>query len=448
MKNALATLCLALLLTPAAAAAGIAAEARHVVLISVDGMGNDLLLHADELGLKIPHMRRLMREGTLAEGALSVVPSVTFTAHTTMITGVDPVRHGVVNNTIFDPGSVKGAGLYIFAEDVTARTLFDAAAAKGLDSAAVWWPVTGGAPIGFNLPDISANNLKEARTLLHLSSPAVREVIGAPESVLGIGGENDVQDGLRTKVAIAALARKPHLLAVHFTELDGAEHFHGPRSKEAVEVLEKTDGYIGEILSAVEKAGIQGATTVLVTSDHGFQPVEKVVRIGSLFANLGLIEMKDGRLVSWRAFPWSAGGSLAVYIAPGAPDGTTALVDQVLGILSSRPDYGVRQVYRGADLEKLGGYPGAYTVLDAAPGFTFSSRLEGPLLEPTDERGDHGQMPDRPGLAASLIVQGPGIKKGNRIGMVRLHDIAPTLARILGLDLGPVDGRVLEEIFR
>src|SRR5215207_8929300 len=114
MKNALATLCLALLLTPAAAAAGIAAEARHVVLISVDGMGNDLLLHADELGLKIPHMRRLMREGTLAEGALSVVPSVTFTAHTTMITGVDPVRHGVVNNTIFDPGSVKGAGLYIF----------------------------------------------------------------------------------------------------------------------------------------------------------------------------------------------------------------------------------------------------------------------------------------------------------------------------------------------
>src|SRR5215203_279364 len=200
MKNVLATLCLALLLTPAAGAANAdtAAEARHVVLISVDGMGSDLLLHADELGLKIPHMRRLMREGTLAEGALSTVPSVTFTAHTTIITGVDPVRHGVVNNTIFDPGSVKGAGLFIFAEDVTARTLFDAATAKGLDGAAVWWPVTGGAPIGFNLPDISASNLKEARTLLHLSSPAVREVIGTPDSLLGIGGENDVQDGLRT----------------------------------------------------------------------------------------------------------------------------------------------------------------------------------------------------------------------------------------------------------
>ena len=80
-----------------------AAQAAPVVLISVDGMLPAYYLEADKLGLQIPTLRALMKEGVHATGATSVMPSVTFPAHTTMITGVNPARHGITNNSIFDP---------------------------------------------------------------------------------------------------------------------------------------------------------------------------------------------------------------------------------------------------------------------------------------------------------------------------------------------------------
>ncbi|HEX5720948.1 MAG TPA: alkaline phosphatase family protein, partial [Thermoanaerobaculia bacterium] len=242
---------------------------------------------------------------------------------------------------------------------------------------------------------------------------------------------------------------KPAFLAVHFTELDTAEHDHGPRSTEALAALEKIDGFIGEILAAVRAGGIEGETTVAVVSDHGFLPVAKEVRPGSLFAALGLLDVDaEGTLTAWRAFPWFAGGSTAIYLHPDAPAGTAQIVDKAIDLLASRPERPVRKVYRGEELARLGGFPGAYAVLDAESGFFFSSRLAGPVILDATLRGVHGHTPDREGLAASLLIRGPKIRAGQRIGKVDIRDVAPTLARVLGVDLGPVEGRVLEEIFQ
>jgi predicted AlkP superfamily pyrophosphatase or phosphodiesterase len=79
------------------------AHASPVVLISVDGMLPAYYLDADRLGLQIPNIRALQREGVFAAGATSVMPSVTFPSHTTMVTGVNPARHGILNNAVFDP---------------------------------------------------------------------------------------------------------------------------------------------------------------------------------------------------------------------------------------------------------------------------------------------------------------------------------------------------------
>lgn len=421
---------------------------RHVVLISVDGMSSDFYLRADELGLKIPNLRHLMKEGSYAEGVQSIMPSLTFPAHISLVTGVSPVKHGVVSNGIFDPGYRKGAGPYNFYEDITARTLFDAVADKGLKSGSVWWPVTMSAPIAYNLPDLEVTDVLRARLVLHLSSPEVRALVPDPEAIVGMGGADEL-DGLRTRIALDFLRRKPAFLAIHFTELDTAEHDHGPRSPEALAALEKTDAYIGEILATVREAGMEASTTVAVASDHGFLPVEKEVRVGSLFAALGLLDVNaEGVLADWRAFPWHAGGSSAIYIHPQAPSGTAALVDKAIDLLASRPERPVHKVYRGEELARLSGFPGAYAVLDAASGVFFSSRLTGPVTSDTSLRGVHGHTPDRPELSASFLIRGPKIRAGQRIGKVNILDVAPTLARILDVDLGPVEGRVLEEIFQ
>ena len=57
----------------------------------------------------------------------------------------------------------------------------------------------------------------------------------------------------------------------------------------------------------------------------------------------------------------------------------------------------------------------------------------------------HGFPPDHPRMYPSLILSGRGIKRGERIGHVHNLDIAPTVARLLDLEMEGLEGRVLEE---
>ncbi|MGH9847658.1 MAG: alkaline phosphatase family protein [Blastocatellia bacterium] len=83
---------------PAPSAQRRPAGSRPLLVISVDGLDYRYLRDADKLGLKIPTLRRLMREGEVTEGIEGVFPTVTWPSHTTMITGVAPAEHGIFNN--------------------------------------------------------------------------------------------------------------------------------------------------------------------------------------------------------------------------------------------------------------------------------------------------------------------------------------------------------------
>src|ERR1700751_4176387 len=138
-----------ILLCWCAAIATLAAK-QPLGVVSVDGLDNRYLTNADQMGLKIPNLRRLMREGQVSRGVIGVVPTVTWPSHTTMITGVDPVTHGILANwrppgdRFLDYGQIK------------VPTLIGAAHDAGLKIATVDWPVTVGAPVDWNLPEFFA----------------------------------------------------------------------------------------------------------------------------------------------------------------------------------------------------------------------------------------------------------------------------------------------------
>ena len=77
-----------------------------------------------------------MRDGAYASGVIGVVPTVTFPSHTTLVTGVSPAEHGIVANTPFDPRHTNRDGWYWYAEDIRVPTLWGAAKARGLKTAA------------------------------------------------------------------------------------------------------------------------------------------------------------------------------------------------------------------------------------------------------------------------------------------------------------------------
>src|SRR3982751_6459283 len=80
-------------------------RAAHVVLITVDGFRPDFYLDPSWDAVNI---RKLMEGGTHANGVNSVFPSMTYPSHTTIVTGVQPVKHGVYFNNMFEPNGPTG----------------------------------------------------------------------------------------------------------------------------------------------------------------------------------------------------------------------------------------------------------------------------------------------------------------------------------------------------
>src|SRR3954454_21347711 len=77
---------------------------RTVVMISVDGLAADYM---DDPKAEMPTIRALAAEGARASSMKAVTPTVTWPNHTTLVTGVNPAKHGVVGNNYLDRATGK-----------------------------------------------------------------------------------------------------------------------------------------------------------------------------------------------------------------------------------------------------------------------------------------------------------------------------------------------------
>src|SRR5262249_7552419 len=176
---------LALLLAPLAIW-GCKAEQKRatpVVLVSIDGLKPEYVLEADARGLKIPNLRRFVREGTYSTGVHGAIPPGPYRSHTTLVTGASPSKHGIHANTTFDPLGKNQGGWYWYAEDIQVPTLWDAARAAHLTTASVHWPVTVAARIDWNLPQYWRTGTPDDRKLLRVI--ATPGLLNALEKDLG-----------------------------------------------------------------------------------------------------------------------------------------------------------------------------------------------------------------------------------------------------------------------
>ncbi len=127
-----------------------AQPAKYVVLITIDGFRPEFYL---DPSWNAPNMRNLMKNGVYAEKARGIFPTVTYPSHTTIITGAFPARHGIFYNAPVEPQGSSGQWNW-YVKDIKAPTLWNAVRTANLKSAAVLWPVTVGADIDYNIPEI------------------------------------------------------------------------------------------------------------------------------------------------------------------------------------------------------------------------------------------------------------------------------------------------------
>jgi len=426
--------------------AGQEKPAPVLVVISVDGLKPEYVTAAEAHGAKVPNLRRFLPEGAYAEGVIGVIPTVTYPSHTTLMTGVWPATHGICANTTFDPLQKNYQGWYWYAEDIRVPTLWDAAAQAGRTTASLQWPVTVGAKITWNIPELwRAGTPEDAKLLRAVSTKGLLEEATAEigEYRGGIDATADGDD-VRANYAVWILEKKrPGLLTLHLTALDHTEHETGAFSPESVATLERLDAAIGKVREAAELLA-PGRAVVAVVSDHGFANYDQQLNLFPAFREAKLFTVDEkGNVTAWKAMPWVTGGSAAIVLYDPKDAVTFGEVRDFLAKLAADPANGIDRVLDAEELHRRGGYPQASFFVSLRPGWRTGASPMGPVLSKVKPGGTHGELPDLPELRAAFFVVGPKIPPGRNLGVIDMRDIAPTLAKEVGLPLPTAEGKPL-----
>ena len=411
---------------------GVQPAARHIVVISVDGMGAQFYASPSS-SLHIPHLMRMKSEGSFAEVVEGVYPTLTYPSHTTIVTGRMPAEHGIYTNLSSREAGKNPRDWFWFSKAIKVPTLWDEARKAHLTTGSVFWPVTAGAPIDWDLPEIWDPAKGEVGDPIYVAKFATPGLLLEALMILGPPPAGEDQDVTRAHLAEFLFKKHmPNLLLVHLETLDETEHQHGPESAEAAATLERIDARIGEIMDAVKDAGLEKSTDFFIVSDHGFMSVNRLIDPNVLLTKAGLLTADEqGRVTGGKIATVSNGGSFFIYW----PDGKN-FQSEVDAALKPLRDQGLAWgVFDHHALVEMGADPAAQMALDAPRGAMFGSGAGGELVtEMKTPGGTHGYFPYREGLEASFIACGPHIKSGVNLHRIRMTSIGPTLLKAMGIN--------------
>ncbi len=425
-------------------------EGNHVIMISLDGFPADLWRRPD---VAVPHLRQLAAAGVSADAMTVSNPSITWVNHTTLVTGVSPRRHGVLyNGLLVHPGPGKPPVIEQWADKqklVRVPTLYDLAAQAGLTTAeSNWVAVTGAKTIDWSFHEFPK-----------LDDPIVREMMAAgeltPAEITGMeyGQKTSIawHDQLWTRAARFIIQHhRPNLLLFHVLTIDSTHHNYGPGSVASHTALEYADSLVGEIMRAVDEAGLRERTTFVVVSDHGHKKVSTRAYPNVILKRAGLLEVAGARVVRADAYVKSQGGIAFVYIDD--PRRKAELLPKLQALFAAEPSVG--EIVAGTDAPKWG-MPSPEEndgmgdlILYPKAGYAFADTATGDVVsEPSPNyAGTHGYRAEDPELDGIFIAGGRGLARGVVLPRVRNLDVAPTVARLLGIPLPGAEGRPLEEI--
>lgn len=372
-----------------------------LILISLDGFRHDYL---DTHAATTPTLQRLRREGVAARGLIPVFPSNTFPNHYTLVTGLRPARHGIINNTFLDPetGEMFQSNLRQCATNPRwwgGEPIWITAVKQGRKAATSFW-------VG------SEAELKGVRPTywqhFDYSVPFTRRL----EELLG---------WLRRPAA-----ERPAVIAFYLEEANGAGHRYGPDSTELAAAVKLLDGHLAALTERLREENLEA--NLLVVSDHGMTPTsrERVLILEDYLGGQSVPIESDGSVLALRP--------------------RTEAVDEVVRQLSRVPHV---QVYRAEELPARFGLSGNPRI---APVWVLPEEGWHILPRAAYERmrqrytvngylqGDHGYDPASPRMHGILVGHGPAFRSGVVLDAVENVHVYPLMCAVLGLEPAPNDG--------
>ncbi len=419
-------------------------RADHVVLASIDALRPEFYL--DETW-PAPTMQQLGFEGVRADAVRTVFPALTYPAHTTLVTGALPARHGIVHNRPFRAEGESEAWAWEAAR-IRVPALWDAVRAAGGSTASVGWPVTVGADIDWNVPDIWPEHYRQADFITPVRAattpPGLFEELER-EATGRLRGETFGLGWLAREDRVGAMAaylferHRPTLLLMHLIGTDHMQHERGRNNPLTRRAVGAADRAIGQVLETVERLEMRDRVAFVIVGDHGSINRHTQLRPNAWLVAAGLMEDREDR-GDWRATFHADGGSAFLRVRDWRDEDAPARVRRVI---EEQPT-GVRRLFRiveRAEIAALGADPDAAFALTAVPGVEFSDDATPPDVRPV-HGATHGYHPDEPQMRTGLVGAGAGFRPGAAVPLLPAECVAPLVAALLGIRFHALDGLV------
>ncbi|WP_454599489.1 alkaline phosphatase family protein [Qipengyuania sp. SM2507] len=363
------------------------------ILISIDGFMPDYLGRGDS-----PNLDALAAAGVAAEMRPSF-PTKTFPNHYTIVTGLRPDRHGVVDNNMEDaarPDVRFSMGNATQALDPFwwdgGEPIWVTAEKQGVRTATMFWPgsevaIRGTRPTDWQRFDQNITN---------------------PQRVAS------VVDWLRRPQAA-----RPEFVTLYFDTVDTAGHRHGPQAPETMAAIREVDARIGDLQA--ELAALGQPVNFVIASDHGMAATssERVIRADRLLDPEAFRTIGDGAFLSLEPQPGREAEVAAALLKP----------------------HDHMECWRKDDIPERF----AYGTNPRVPGIFCLAETGWVILagEPrySPDGGAHGYDHRDPAMKALFIASGPAFRAGVALPIFDNVAVYPLLAQVLGVTPQPSDGQ-------
>lgn len=386
-----------------------AQETPYVIMVSFDGFRHDYVERYN-----LPNFKQFVHQGASAKALIPSFPSKTFPNHYTLVTGLYPGNHGLVDNEFYDPEQKKKYAVRnrAMVEDPSfygGTPLWQLAQQQGLKSASFFWvgseaKIQGTFPDYYRLYDVKIKNEERIeQTIAWLKLPE---------------------------------ADRPHFISLYFSMVDHEAHKSGPTSLETQKVLHSADSLVGMLMREIKK--IKLPVNIVIVSDHGLYDLkreEKVFR----YVNQ-MIDTKSQSVVFANA------GSQVHFYTKNIDSLYAVLQNQERGFKTFRQHEFLKRWHynhvRSGDV-LIVAEPGTYFL--TVP-FEEVAQWEG-----TGNFGEHGYDPALTDQVNGIFyAMGPNVKRDVKLEPFENIHVYPFVAKILGLKIPEIDGdgKVLGVVYK
>jgi predicted AlkP superfamily pyrophosphatase or phosphodiesterase len=367
-----------------------------VLLVSIDGFRADYLDRG-----KSPTLAALAADGVRADALRPAFPTLTFPNHYTLVTGLYPDHHGIVNNRMTDPALGKA---FVYKQQATIE-----------DPA--WW---GGEPLWVSVE-------KQGMRAATMYWPGSTVAIAGVRPTFWKTFDGNVTPAARVDQLLEWIdvppPQRPRFLTLYFEQVDHEGHEHGPDSAEVDAAIVEVDAALARLVDGLKRRGMFDSTDIVIVSDHGEAATTPEQR--SYLDDI--VPLADVDVINY--------GILAG-IEPHA--GKTAAIERAL-----LQPHAHMQCWRKADVPARLHY-GTHARIPSL----LCLAEDGGIVTSHDfeskgghfSAGEHGYDNQDPSMRALFVARGPDFARGLRVREFDNVDVYPLLAHLLGIRPQPNDG--------